>query len=539
MIKGNNPVLRGFHPDPSLIQVGEEYYLAVSTFEWYPGVRIYHSKDLVNWEYLCSPLDSYEKMDIRGCKASDGIWAPCLRYDGEYYYLVYTIVHGAREFLTMDVSNYIIKTKELCGIWDEPVYLNSSGFDPAIFIDDDKSKWILNMIWDYRKVNEGNPFGGIVLQQFDEVEKKLVGKPKMIFQGTKIGSTEGPQIFKRGGYYYLVCAEGGTGYYHAVTVARSTKIDGPYEVHPNNPVLTSWEAFWNTTKKTSSNVRNSPLKKAGHGCFCQAHTGEWYMAHLCARPIADSINCPLGRETAIQEIIWKEDWPYIKDMSQAPASSFQGIIDTNASKEEKGHCKKKVYHFNDLMFLEDFQTLRDSYQSLGMTIEERKGYLRIYGKESIFSRYQQALLARRQTELRFEAKTSFTFHPESFHHMAGLIYRYDESNQYYNYISYDEDMDSTMIYLMVVKRGKAEIIDCKKIQPGNYELCLMVRDNETSFYYVENGVRMPLGPVLETGCLSDEYADGFTGAFVGICVQDMESKSVYADFKEFSYEVLE
>lgn len=536
---GNNPVLRGFHPDPSLICVGEEYYLAVSTFEWFPGVRIYHSKDLVTWQYLCSPLDSYEKMDLRGCRGSDGIWAPCLRFDGEYYYLVYTVVHGAREYLTMDVSNYIIKTKELCGTWEEPVYLNSSGFDPAIFIDDDNTKWILNMVWDYRKVNEGNPFGGIVLQQFDYNENKLVGKPKLIFHGTKIGSTEGPQIFRRNGYYYLVCAEGGTGYYHGVTVARSRKIDGPYEVHPHNPILTSWEAFWDETKNTSSNAKDNLLQKAGHGCFCQAHTGDWYMAHLCARPIANSINCPLGRETAIQEIVWKEDWPYIKDMSQAPTSTFQGILDTNVSKEEISQDKKTVYHFHDLKFLEDFQTLRDSYQSLGMTIEEHKGYLRIYGKESIFSRYQQALLARRQTELRFEAKTSFTFQPESFHHMAGLIYRYDESNQYYSYISYDEDMDCTMVYLMVVKHGKAEIVDRKKLQQENYELSLMVIDNETSFYYMEDGVRMTLGPVLETGCLSDEYADGFTGAFVGVCVQDMESREVYADFKEFSYEILD
>ena len=130
-----NPILRGFHPDPSLIRVGDDYYLATSTFEWAPGVRIYHSKDLAHWDYLTAPLDTYSKMDLRGVKASDGIWAPCLSHDGEYFYLIYTVVHDAREFPVMDTPNYLIRAKEITGPLSDPVYLNSSGFDPSLFHD--------------------------------------------------------------------------------------------------------------------------------------------------------------------------------------------------------------------------------------------------------------------------------------------------------------------------------------------------------------------------------------------------------------------
>ena len=135
-----NPILRGFHPDPSLLRVGDDYYLATSTFEWAPGVRIYHSTDLKHWDYVTSPLDDYSRMDLRGLKASDGIWAPCLSWDGEYFYLIYTVVRDAREFPVMDTPNYLIRAKKLTGPWSDPVYLNSSGFDPSLFHDTGRQK---------------------------------------------------------------------------------------------------------------------------------------------------------------------------------------------------------------------------------------------------------------------------------------------------------------------------------------------------------------------------------------------------------------
>lgn len=533
-----NPVLRGFHPDPSMIRVDDDYYLAVSTFEWFPGVRIYHSKNLMQWEYLTAPLDDAQKADLEGCSASDGIWAPHLSYDGSQFYLIYTVVHGARENPVMEVSNYLITAPTITGNWSKPVYLNSSGFDPSIFHEEDGSKWIVNMEWNYRKACCGEaPFTGILLQQYDSEQKKLIGNPEKIFCGTAIGSIEGPQIFKRNGYYYLVCAEGGTGWFHAVTVARSRCLNGPYEVHPQNPVLSSWSGSMDQAlvqqEKAYIGIENVALKKAGHGCFCESKDGIWYLSHLCARPIPGTEYCPMGRETAIQEIIWKEDWPYLKSGARIPENSFEGI-----GADSKSVQRKVVYSFHGEAFFRDFQTLRKPWKTLGMTLEEKKGCLRIYGRESIYSRFDQALIARRQSSLRFEAETTFTFAPDSFQHAAGLIYRYDEKNQYYAFVSYDEDEAVTTVNLLQVVAGKTTWMASHEIHADKYCIRIKVHENETNFSYLEHGAEKELGESLRTEVLSDEFADGFTGAFVGMTVSDLKSHSVYADFESFVYEEL-
>lgn len=533
-----NPVLKGFHPDPSVVRVGTDYYIATSTFEWYPGIRIYHSTDLVTWQYLDAPL----KVELSGCRASDGIWAPHLSYDGKKYFIIYTIVHGARKYPVMDVANYLITSEHITGPWSEPVYLNSSGFDPSIFHDTDGKKWIINMEWDYRKVCTGqNSFTGILMQEYDSQNQCLLGKPEIIFRGTEIGSTEGPQIFFRKGWYYLVCAEGGTGWFHAVTVARSKKVTGPYEVHPQNPVLSSWEGSSDSAKHLQEyplyGNGNCRLKKSGHGSFFEDSQGKWYLAHLCARTISGMDYCPLGRETAIQEIVWKEDWPYLRGEGRKPSDTFE-VAGVKLISQNPIQKIRKVYTFENDDFREDFQTLRVSFETLGMSNRVREGYLRIYGKESIYSLFHQALLARRQDELCFCASTTFEFEPCSFQQSAGLIYRYDEDNQFYVYVSYDEELTSTVVCLLSVERGMTRILETKKIDEKRYQLGVEVIENETRFFYVEHGNKRNIGSVLETKILTDENAEGFTGAFVGMVVTDLQFHSCHADFIDFTYETI-
>ena len=304
-----NPILRGFHPDPSPVLARGVYYLAVSTFEWFPGVRIYRSQDLVHWTYTCAPLDSEDKMVLEGTMASDGVWAPHLSFDGERFYLLYTVVHGARRHPVMDVDNFLISAPDITGPWSKPVYLNSSGFDPSLFHGEDGRKWVLNMEWDWRKVCWGeHPFTGILLQEYSPEKKRLIGEPKKIFPGSPIGSTEGPSLFQRDGYYYLCTAEGGTGFFHAATVARSRNLTGPYELHPDNPVLTSWDGGWEDTAGELAHRGTGPerLKKAGHATFLEAKDGSWYLAHLCARELGDTRCCPLGREAALERVVWRD-----------------------------------------------------------------------------------------------------------------------------------------------------------------------------------------------------------------------------------------
>src|SRR5690606_34497577 len=228
-----NPILPGFHPDPSILRVEDDYYIAVSTFEWYPGVQIYHSKDLINWRLIGQPLTRSSQLNLIGNIDSGGVWAPCLSYSDGLFYLVYTDVK-TRIGAFKDCHNYLVTSESIEGPWSEPIYLNSSGFDPSFFHDDDGRKWLVNMIWDFRKGH--NSFAGIALQEYSPEEKKLVGPIRNIFTGSELGFTEAPHLYKRNGYYYLMTAEGGTWYTHAVTVARAKSLFGPYEIDPTNPI---------------------------------------------------------------------------------------------------------------------------------------------------------------------------------------------------------------------------------------------------------------------------------------------------------------
>jgi xylan 1,4-beta-xylosidase len=240
-----NPILRGFNPDPSIVRVGDDYYIATSTFEWYPGVQIHHSRDLINWQLITRPLNRPSQLNMLGDPDSCGIWAPCLTYHEGLFYLIYTDVKrygrsipaGSAVASLRDMHNYLVTCETIDGEWSEPIFLNSSGFDPSLFHDDDGRKYLVNMLWDHRPSH--NRFAGIQLQEYSHKERRLIGQREVIFKGTSIGFTEGPHLYKRNGFYYLLTAEGGTGWGHAVTLARSQFVNGPYELHPDNYILTS------------------------------------------------------------------------------------------------------------------------------------------------------------------------------------------------------------------------------------------------------------------------------------------------------------
>jgi xylan 1,4-beta-xylosidase len=298
-----NPILPGFNPDPSIVRVGDDYYIATSTFEWFPGVQIHHSRDLVHWRLLTRPLVRASQLNLLGNPDSCGVWAPCLSYSDGLFWLIYTdvkrygrtTVGGAGGASLRDFHNYLVTSPRIDGDWSDPVYLNSSGFDPSLFHDEDGRKYLVNMLWDHRPGN--NRFAGIVLQEYSAQERELVGERINIFKGTPLGFTEAPHLYKRNGWYYLLTAEGGTGWGHAVTMARSRRITGPYELHPDTYILSA---------------RHRPdveLQRAGHADFVETQNGETYMVYLCGRPLRNRGRCTLGRETAIQKMIWgQDDW---------------------------------------------------------------------------------------------------------------------------------------------------------------------------------------------------------------------------------------
>ena len=274
-----NPILKGFNPDPSILRVGEDYYIATSTFEWFPGVQIHHSKDLKNWHLLTRPLNRASQLNMLGDPDSCGIWAPCLSHDGDQFYLIYTDVKrygrtsvgGAAGASLRDFHNYMVTAKSIDGEWSDPIYVNSSGFDPSLFHDDDGRKWFVNMLWDHRPGQ--NRFAGIVAQEYSRNEMKLTGERVNIFKGTPLGLTEAPHLYQRDGWYYLLTAEGGTAWNHAVTMARSRNLLGPYELHPDKYII------------SARNRPDAPLQRAGHADLVDTPDGDTYIVYLCGRPL--------------------------------------------------------------------------------------------------------------------------------------------------------------------------------------------------------------------------------------------------------------
>ncbi|MFV0344560.1 MAG: family 43 glycosylhydrolase, partial [Anaerocolumna sp.] len=415
-MKIKNPVIPGFHPDPSLVKAGEDYYIATSTFEWFPGVRIHHSKDLVNWELVAYALTNEEEVDLTGLDKSCGIWAPNLTYANETFYLTYTIVYTDRSRFK-DTHNFLITAKDIKGPWSKPVVLNRSGFDPSVFHDTDGRKYFVNMTMDYREGT--NRFSGIDVQEYDPVNKVLLGEPVRVFRGSFRGKTEGPNIMKYKDWYYLVCAEGGTGANHCVTVTRSRNIYGPYEECPHNPIM------------TSAGKEDVELKRAGHAQVIEGIDGNWYMAHLCARPLKGfSI---LGRETGIQNVHWTEEgWFKLTANDSGDPETYYEIpgeveINTNrSSRVDFKHCDIPL----------DYMTLRKSYKTNG--IERTDGVLRIKGGCSIASKFQQGLLARPLQSFHCDFSTAMKFTPRHMNHMAGLLVYYNHDNCYHLRMSKDE-----------------------------------------------------------------------------------------------------
>ncbi|WGL18313.1 glycoside hydrolase family 43 protein [Microbulbifer bruguierae] len=530
----NNPILKGFNPDPSIVRVGDDYYIATSTFEWYPGVQIHHSKDLVNWRLISRPLNREALLDMRGNPDSCGIWAPCLSYCDGLFYLVYTDVKRFNGNYK-DAHNYITTSATIDGEWSDPVYVNSSGFDPSLFHDEDGRKWFTNMVWDHRTGK--NAFGGILLQEYDAIAKKLVGPITNIFRGTEAGLTEAPHIYRRNGYYYLLTAEGGTGYEHRMTFARAKNIEGPYELDPQGYFL------------TSADNPDLVLQRSGHGDFVETPQGEIFAVHLSTRPLPGLKRSPLGRETAIQRAHWSVDgWLRLAHGNNQPRAT----LDAPDLAPHPWPGDPARDEFNSDVLPMHYQWLRTPYPENFYSLKDRPGYLRLYGKQSIGNTFEQALLARRQQAFCFTATTCVTFEPETFQQMAGITCYYNGQKFHYLYISHDDEHGK---HLGIMSHSDGEVTDLQ-FPLGNYGsgtegvvavpedapiyLRAQVNFEKLDFLWSSDGENwQKIGQTLDYSIVSDEAGRGegasFTGAFVGMACQDISGANRPADFDFFEY----
>jgi xylan 1,4-beta-xylosidase len=531
-----NPILPGFNPDPSIVRVGDDYYIATSTFEWFPGVQIHHSRDLVHWRLLTRPLNRAGQLNMLGDPDSCGIWAPCLSYADGLFWLIYTdvkrygrtTVGGASGASLRDFHNYLVTSLRIDGDWSDPIHLNSGGFDPSLFHDEDGRKYLVNMLWDHRPGH--SRFAGIILQEYSGRERKLVGERINIFKGTPLGFTEAPHLYKRNGWYYLLTAEGGTGWGHAVTMARSRKVTGPYEVHPDAYILSA---------------RHRPdveLQRAGHADLVETQNGETYMVYLCGRPLRNRGRCTLGRETAIQKMIWgKDDWLRTLDGQGIPSLETPSpelpevTFPPQPTREE----------FNTSQLPLDFQWLRTPWPEEIFNLTARPGFLRLYGRETLGSLFRQSLVARRQQAHCFSAATVVEFEPEHFQQIAGLVCYYNSAKFHYLHLSHDETLGKYLRVMSCVPDSPQTDVFTPAIGiPAGRPVHLRVEvDYERlHFAYRIEGADEDwhwLPQQFDASILSDEATvpgqPNFTGAFVGMACQDAAGTMRPADFDFFEY----
>lgn len=525
-----NPILPGFHPDPSICRAGEWYYIATSTFQWFPGVRIHRSKDLVNWELCPSPLTRESQLPMRGIPDSGGIWAPCLSYtpgsgdEPGTFWLIYTIVRARGGSLT-DFPNYLVTAESIEGPWSEPIFLNSSGFDPSMFHDDDGRHWLTNMVWDHRSGR--NAFSGILLQEYDPEKRRLVGPIRNIYKGTDLGVTEGSHIYKQNGLYYLMVAEGGTFWEHAVTMARSEHIDGPYETDPDYPML------------TSQHDPELTIQKAGHASLVETPGGDLVLAHLGGRPVGPDRRCILGRETSLQRCVWTDTgWLRLASGKNTPEPEFEAP----GSPEVKPVSRNHMDHFDGASIDPVFQSLRVPLDESWITLGERPGYCRLYGRDSLYSLFDQSLIARRVQAFRCRASTRVEFSPTNFQQTAGLIAYYDTRDWYYAHVTMDDEGNRVVRLAQSDDGDYTDDLTADLVAPDEGPIDFRLEFDGASLRF---RVRLDpaedwrsFGPDLDATILSDDYGvgwDHFTGAFIGVCCQDMSGQRLHADFDWFEY----
>ncbi|MGI6333112.1 MAG: glycoside hydrolase family 43 protein [Saccharofermentanales bacterium] len=545
MIK--NPILPGAHGDPSIVRDGDDFYLITSTFEWFPGILLYHSRDLQNWELIDCVLKTKEYLDLTGIKPSLGVWAPCLSFDPSErrFYLMYSNVHSRNKFF-FDVDNYLIWTDDIRGgKWSKPIYINSSGFDPSLFHDDDGRKWIVNKDRDFRPQNVDKR--AIIVQEFDFSQNKLIGEPIVISRGaTERRFVEGPHIFKHKGYYYLITAEGGTGYAHCVALSRSSNVTGPYEPYPHNPIITSNPNNIIGTEQVPFMLPEHynpdvTLQKAGHGALVETQSSEWYMVHHCGRPIMPQKRCVLGRETAIQKMEWTPDgWLRMADGSNiAKPSTPKPNLPVASRPPADLFCD-----FDEPSISLHFNTPRNEITPEWADISSRKGYLRLRGQESLTSNYYVSLLARRLTAFKARVTTLLDFHPGHYRHAAGLTCYYDTESHYAVFKTYDEVQDTDIISIYGYINSELIETDVQVNVPKGAQVYLRAEIDHAELqfsYSLDNLNYQKIGQVLDMSALSDEASKcgTFTGAFIGMYAQDTHTKSKWADFDWFNYEPLD
>jgi xylan 1,4-beta-xylosidase len=510
----HNPILPGCYPDPSICRVNDDYYLVTSSFEYFPGLPIFHSRDLVHWRQIGHVLDRASQLPLDGIRPSGGLYAPTIRHADGVFYVINTLVDGKTKS-----GNFIVTASNPAGPWSEPNWLDSfDGYDPSLFFDEDGRVWLTA-----NRLHEEGYYTGhteIVLQELDLENMKLIGEEYNLWDGAVKGAVwaEAPHIYFIDGYYYLMIAEGGTDYHHAVTIARSREITGPYEANPGNPILTHRHLGL-----------DYPIVGTGHADLVHTQNGEWWMVLLAMRPYGGYFY-NLGRETFLVPVRWENGWPIVSPGTGRVEFTYP----TPNLPEVTWPAEPSRDDFNELALADCWcflRTPRDAFWSL----TERPGYLRLKLRpEQLSEQVNPSFAGRRQQHIYFEVQAALEFNPQNGNEAAGLVLNQNTNFHFRFVITRDP---TPVIRLIRRAQGMEEILAQQPIDEGTIHLKIEAREQNYSFSFSNQLYKWQLlAQNVDGRILSTPVAGGFVGAFIGMYASSNGQYSEnYADFDWFQY----
>ena len=530
-----NPILAGFYPDPSICRVGNNYYMINSTFSYFPGIPVFHSKDLVNWKLIGHVMDRPEQMDLTGLGVSRGIFAPAIRFNKGIFYVTCTLVDAG--------GNFIVTSASPEGPWSNPVWIPKiNGIDPSMFFDDNGKAYIIynSVAPDNKPLYDGHRT--IRMYEFDVENIKVVGEEKVLVNGgvdlsKKPVWIEGPHIFKVNDYYYLIAAEGGTGDQHSEVVFRSDNVDGPYVPYEKNPIL---------TQRHFDPDRKNPITSTGHADLIQTENGDWLAVFLGCRPYSTSGDgfYNTGRETFLAPVKWIDGWPIINPDYEEVQYEYSYPLESEKDLAERPYSGnfEMQDEFDEDQLNINWMFLRTPHEKW-YSLEERKGFLSLQLiPETCSEKMNPAFLGHRQQHLNCSATTAIDFKPESENEKAGLLIFQNEEHFYFICKSLENNKEVIQLYKSGAADEEMELITSREISNEQNEnllyLEIKAEGNKYSFFYSKNKHELDLlKEDVDAMFLSTRVAGGFVGcmfAFYATSLGKESNNKAYFDF--FNYE---
>lgn len=529
-----NPILAGFYPDPSICRVDSNYYLVNSTFAYFPGITIFQSTDLINWNLIGYALNRAEQLNLDGAGVSRGLFAPAIRFHNGIYYITCTLVDKG--------GNFVVTSKNPAGPWSNPVWIPEiDGIDPSLFFDDDGKAYLIynSVAPDNKPLYQGHRT--IRIHVFDLDRLKIHGEEyTLVNGGTDLSKKpiwiEAPHIFKKDSFYYLICAEGGTAYDHSEVVFRSKNVLGPYLSYKNNPIL---------TQRNLDPKRSFPITSTGHADFVQTLSGNWWAVFLGCRPYEDDYY-NTGRETFLAPVKWIDGWPIINPGNKEVQYYYP--IPINSSKEKciipySGNFIYKDNFNSDILNL-NWMFLRTPHEKW-YDLNSKKGFLSIQLRpETCAGNMNPSFLGHRQQNLNSSASISMNFIPESKNEKAGLLIFQNEHHFYYLCKSIDgNNIPVVQLYKSTndsASSREMEIVASKKINSNKNEIFLKIesQSNTYSFMFSNDEKKWEmLKDSLDAKYLSTKSAGGFVGCMYALYATSSGYKTQNtANFDWFKYE---